>query len=249
MWVMIKKIIMVDVQYRPEFLGIYWAVPWIEASDIRDAFYREYAEDYGVNLWTGVKRRRKSTLQKDIDTAIPIEVFENIHDQKRYPDEYKEELIAFVNRDRLSSCFGLSPNPAGAVRVITNHEAVKIWPHEYSSVSTQMLKQYIEERSHSLVVSTVAEEKLETDLLEGDAKVLFEHAVMDGCSDLEARLMAQGVDVSERYEIPPTGWYQACPEIKAYFEGWETVGDPIGSKNHERRKKAAQLNQNRKVKL
>lgn len=222
MWILITRDVPVSKEYRPEWLGIYWSVPWIDAEHIKNTFWRFVCEDRGP-----VKKREKK--------EIPDVVFQNIHDEEKYPEDYKRLLKRFLTKDLFTGWVrgGLELNPANAMRVIVNNEAVKVWPYEYKSISNDKLRILIDAKEYKIIPSTTAEEKIENFILDEVGKVIYEEALLEGCTENEAKLMVIGIDVSERYEIPPLGWYRYVgPEID---ESWKDVGMPLNERNHKRR--------------
>jgi len=63
----------------------------------------------------------------------------------------------------------------------------------------------------------VAEEKIIEDILSGVKKRIYEQALVDGCDNKQAFLMANGIDVSEEYDVPRMGWYRIRPEYGNVF--------------------------------
>ncbi len=202
MWIMIIHVIPVAKEYRPELLGIYWAVPWIEPDHIKrdyTSFLMSRRTMYDLGFFN---------LEKEID-KIPLEVFQNIHDESIFPEEWKGSLCDFRETSTFISPtgFGMENNSALAMKLIVNNEAVKIWSREISIVSSEKLKEFIEGGLHKLYPSNVAEEEREFNL-DNDQKTLVEEGMLDGCTEFEAKLVATGVNIFDRIEIPPIGWYK-----------------------------------------
>lgn len=101
----------------------------------------------------------------------------------------------------------------GEARMIKyKDEQIRVFPHEFSELTLENMKLYLEE-SHDLVPGTVAEEDIMDSMLRGAKRRTYEAALIDGCTEYEARLMAIGVDVTDgHYEIPAIGWYRIKPE-------------------------------------
>lgn len=219
MWILIKRDIPVQTEYRPQWLGIYWGVWWIDSEQISRAFWNFYHEEGEIF----VKKRYQESL-------IPPEVFENIYNEEKYPEEYEDVLKAFMKSDCFVTILGLDPNPARAVRIIVNNEAIKIWPHEYAEISNDKLISFLADKAYISRPSNIAEEKIDDFIIEGIARTVYEEAVMDGCTDFEARLMVMGINVAERYDIPPVGWYEYVgPKVP---ERWKQIGMPLDKINH-----------------
>ena len=225
MWIMINRIVPVQEKFRPEFMGIYWGVPWIDAKQIQKTFIQWYIKDLIMDL---------RDARQELEIKLPVSTFETIHVESTWPEEFKDKFKEFVHSTVLSDHFGLAPNPSMAMRIIVNNEPVKIWAHEYSTVTTDNMKLYLNEGLYELKPSSVSEESTIQFMLDDITKPVYEAALVDGCTDAEAMLMAMGVDVSEKYLIPPIGWYKYIGE--PIIEHPERLGAGLSEINHERRK-------------
>lgn len=229
MWIMIIRVVPVQEKFRPQFMGIYWGVPWIEAEPTKKTFINWYCQQLSSN---GLGLFRDERIE--LNVRLPIEIFQNICIESTWPEEFKIYFKEFVNAHVFVGMFGLEPNPARAMRVIVNDEAVKIWPHEYSIIKSDNMKDYINEKLYEFRPSSTAEEKLIEFSLDEITKPIYDAAIVTGCTDAEAMLMAMGVDVSENYIIPPIGWYEYIgPTL---IENPESFGAGLSPINHERRR-------------
>jgi hypothetical protein len=114
--------------------------------------------------------------------------------------------------------FGLEPNWNGARRIRFDDKDVRIFPHEFSPIPPERLRLYLDEGVFELISEGVASEQVINDLMEGDKRVLWEHALVDGCTDSEARMVALGMDISiPDAEIPPVGWFRCKKEFARFF--------------------------------
>lgn len=112
--------------------------------------------------------------------------------------------------------FGREPVAKDARKIIYNDRELRVWPHEFTEITPENMRLYVEE-SHELVSGTVAEETLIKDM-KGIKKEIYDAALLDGCTHYQAQLMALGVDVSdENFEFPPIGWYRIKREYGEYF--------------------------------
>lgn len=229
MWIMIIRVVPVSKEFRPQFMGIYWGVPWIDAQQIKETYVHWRNNKMSDNDLSWTCKERKAFSDR-----LPIKVFQNIHIESTWPEEHKEYFKEFVESSCLPDVFGLAPNPARALRIIVNDEAVKIWPHEYSIMKSADMKDYINAKLYEFCPSNVAEEKIAEFALDEVTKPIYDAAIVDGCTDAEAMLMSMGVDVSENYLVPPIGWYKYIgPTITDHPEN---IGAPLNSINHERRR-------------
>jgi len=197
-WILVNQQIPVQEEYRPQFMGIYWAVWWIEGEHVKKEFikYLRLDEEFDARTVSKIK-------------SIPSAEFQNPYQiPNSLGDEFKESFQRFKSMDLSAHPLGLSPNPSKAVRVMVNGEAVKLWPHEYSMLEADKMLEFINEGLYELQSGDVAEETVQEYVIKGIAKEIYEAAILDGCSDFEAKLVAIGVDVSSAYQIPPVGWYK-----------------------------------------
>ncbi len=104
-----------------------------------------------------------------------------------------------------------------ARRIVHKDQQIRVFPHEFSELTTKKIKMYLD-GSHELVPGNVAEQDIMDSLLRGSKKRVYEAALVEGCTEYEARLMALGADISEgHYEIPAIGWYRIRPEYGLTF--------------------------------
>jgi hypothetical protein len=150
-------------------------------------------------------------------------------------DDGEMELVPPDQRTVIpdDSPFGVEPNWNGARQILFDGKTVRIFPHEFNPVSPENMKTYIDEGVYSLVPEGVASEQVITDLMEGDRKVLWEHALVDGCTDAQARMVAMGVDVTlPDAEIPPVGWWRCKKEYAEMFcHEWEMAEHRMGDRS------------------
>ncbi len=118
--------------------------------------------------------------------------------------------------------FGSAPNDFNAVWINYKHKSIKVFPHEYSVMNKENLKEYMTE-SHELVVDDYTEELVRNRFTEKGNRKIFEAALLDGCDEFEAMMVAIGKDPSE--VPPPIGWWK-CKEAYAriFCHGSEMVG-------------------------
>ena len=65
---------------------------------------------------------------------------------------------------------------------------------------------------------SLVEQKMHTSIQDGEARAMFEVALLDGATDTQAYLVALGQDPSGAAEFPlPLGWYECEDEIKDMF--------------------------------
>ena len=110
--------------------------------------------------------------------------------------------------------FGGEPNWAGAVAILYLGSKIRAFPHEFSRLSDDRLRDYVAE-SHELVVGDAVEtQPLAAELeLSPEKQSLVDAALLEGASEAEARLMACGLyDPQEGSEIKPAGWYRCRKE-------------------------------------
>ena len=84
------------------------------------------------------------------------------------------------------------------------------------------MKLYMEEGV--LIKHELEEVTHATKALSGAKKLIIEQALLDGCSEFQAELVAMGKDPLLG-EIPPTAWYEVHPDLASiYCHDWEMTG-------------------------
>lgn len=109
--------------------------------------------------------------------------------------------------------------------IVYKDEQIRVFPHEFSILTIENMKMYLE-KSHELVPTNVAEQDIMDSILRGNRKRIYDAALVDGCTEYEARLMTIGVDVSSgHFEIPAIGWYKINPEYGCVFCTEKELGE------------------------
>lgn len=226
MWILITRRVPVQEEFRPKFLGVYWAVPWIEKEHLKRDFIRFYLSVYD----------RMGVKQSELEDELDLYLFDNIHDHTKFPEQFQKSIQDFLKSPVYPDMWGASPNSAMAVKLVVNNEAVKVWGYEYKELSSEKLKCFVEAGWYELRMATVAEQQFEF-TLDNDTRPIYDAALVDGCTEFEAKLVAMGVDIIDRIEIPPIGWYEYIGPDLGIDED-NTIGLPVlTGVNHERRRK------------
>ena len=172
----------------PPKMSIFWSIPWPDVKVI---------ERQRMQLTDPLKRQRSYC---DIPKTLTV----------------REEKG--LTGDIYFNYFGFQePQWNGARKINYKGEQIRVFPHEFSELTLENLKMYLED-SHELIPGTVAEEDIMDSVLRGNKRRIYDAALVDGCTEYEARLMAMGVDVADgHYEIPAIGWYRIRPEYGHVF--------------------------------
>ncbi len=140
----------------------------------------------------------------------------------RYVERQREQLGTRLLEDLGGDVYfdvfgGKEPRWDQARMIIYKDEQIRVFPNEFSILTIENMKTYLEE-SHELVPTSVAEQDIMNSILRGNRKRIYEAALVDGCTEYRARLMAMGVDVSNgHFEIPAIGWYKIKAEYGCVF--------------------------------
>ena len=146
------------------------------------------------------------------------EVWPRDRESKQQQDQLKRGILEDYGGDCYWDSLRLKePRFDESMKIMYKDEAIRVFPHEFSVLTSDRMNFYLEEGAYDLVAGTVAEADVIETALNGVKRVIFEEAVLDGCTDIEARLMAMGIDVSQKYEIPPIGWYKIKREAGLIF--------------------------------
>jgi len=237
MWVLITK--KIETAISPPKLSIFWALPWPGDRGQKrreDMIMIQYCEEHNLVFLaetTGNYRRNASVkayrgrTKRDVFWEVvseKIQIGEWVYDESRFYERFTS------NPFDSSALFGRGsePNWAGALKIRYKNEDVRIFPHEYSILSDQRLKLYLEKGVCELVLSDMpGESALESNLeISPDLKVLYEAALLEGASDSQAKLLALGrMNLNDNTEIIPLGWYKCKNEHAALFcDEYEMTG-------------------------
>ena len=180
----------------PPKMSIFWSLPWPDTKMI---------EKQKMQLTDPLKRKKSYS---DIPRTLTV-----------LEEEGLDSNIYF-------DYFGfMGPQWNGARRINYKGKQIRIFPHEFTELVLENMKLYLED-SHELVPGSVAEEDIMDSILRGVKRKIYDAALVDGCAEYEARLMAMGVDVSsDHYEIPAIGWYRIKPEYGNIFCYKEEMGE------------------------
>jgi hypothetical protein len=113
---------------------------------------------------------------------------------------------------------GLDRNPFRALKIKYKGNDVRLFADEVSFVSSENMKLYLEDGSHTLVPSSVAEGQIIQEVLDGEKKQFYDAALLDGANENQAFLTALGIPVEDDGAIyPAIGWYECRKEYVQHF--------------------------------
>jgi hypothetical protein len=125
----------------------------------------------------------------------------------------EEDICGFSNQPIIHDVRRAS----GAMGIIFMGEHIRIFPEEFTAVPDDCLEEYIDIKDGShILIEYQAETGANTpsQWTNKDQKLLYEAALLDGCTPLQAMSVMAGRDVST---VPVMGWYRAKPEYGRYF--------------------------------
>jgi len=105
------------------------------------------------------------------------------------------------------------PNWAGAAGIQFLGEKIRIFPHEYTK--DHSMKLFLEEDG-ALIFHPFDSVKRAVRNYGDEKKRIIDAALLDGCTELQAQMVAEGLD-PELGEVPPTGWYEMCEAYASVF--------------------------------
>ncbi len=155
-------------------------------------------------------------------TLWPYDPYQNL--TKRQQKKHNSHMAKMLEEDR-DLLFGNEPDYENARRILYNGENIRVWPHEFSRMTPEKMKMYImEECSHELVTCEYLDhveyegEKTKALILDKVTTPIFEAALLDGCTESQAKLITVGMDITvEDPEFPPIGWYRIKEEFGLIF--------------------------------
>lgn len=143
-----------------------------------------------------------------------------------WPLEVKERNVRARSResafskmlDKDASLWGREHDYEGARKILYKDESVRVFPEEFTEIDSKKLMFYIDEGLYELTPNTVAEDELMEEKLTKGKRMIFDAALVDGCTPAQAMLVALGKDPTiESPEVPAIGWYKCREEYARYF--------------------------------
>lgn len=201
MWIILTKKLPTAVS--PPKLSIFWSVPWVDEKRLkqqRESYMAQY-----VDMYAGTRVSRAEMWQ---DVLEKMDVF--------FPPFY-----------------GLEANAAKDRAIMYHGDRIRVHVNEYNPVDKERMSLYVlgtddGDPSHYLNVdaSSVADEIIVKEILEGELRPIYEAALIDGCTHAQAMATAMGIDITlPEPQFPPVGWYSCHPEYaKLFCEPWEMEG-------------------------
>ncbi len=102
---------------------------------------------------------------------------------------------------------------AGARAIFYKGEKIRVFPDEFSVVSD--FEPYREE--YLWIPDSEMEKSLVEMRLSKGRREIFDAALIDGCTDVEATIVALGGDPTSNASPPPVGWWKPSDPISAIF--------------------------------
>jgi len=220
MWVMLRTKLPTEVS--PPKMSLFWSVPWPAPWD--SLLNRIERTGKGIS-------NPENTTDKRVTTRLTKREIRNF-----YPPLSEEELEQDYFLD--SAGFGLTPNWIRARKIHYKEMDVRIFPHEFSEISNEKMQYYLNENAYDLMPNSVAENMLIygsdgkvvenkpsfiSDYPQSDQRLIYEAALIDGCTHAQALIVAFGGDPSDEVSIiPAVGWYKLKAEYASVFcHEWE----------------------------
>lgn len=124
------------------------------------------------------------------------------------------EMVVMADGCLSSPVYENEPDWRYAVGIIFQGEKIRIFPHEFSK-SEGSLRELVNGDGVIFHPSETVAALART--LSVAKQTIKEAAMLDGCDEFEAELVAHGKDPFEAAELPPTGWYEVRPELASVF--------------------------------
>jgi hypothetical protein len=144
-------------------------------------------------------------------------------------NKYCDRDEGFIPYDEVADAFSGQPlvyeerRLRGAMCIVFMGERIRIFPEEFSVVSAQNMAEYINpaEGSHYLIEEDIEASRVQVPSTweSKEKKLLFEAALLDGCSIVQAFNVMEGKDVDFDADLfpPVMGWYRAKEEYSKMF--------------------------------
>ena len=112
-----------------------------------------------------------------------------------------------------SSVFNKEPDFRYAVGIIFQSEKLRVFPHEFSKAASS-LRELVNGGGVIFHPSETVAALAQT--LSVAKQAIKDAAMLDGCDEFQAEMVAYGKDPFEA-ELPPSGWYEVKPELASVF--------------------------------
>jgi len=110
------------------------------------------------------------------------------------------------------------PNYYGARRIHYKGEDIRVFPHEFTTMESDRLMEYIDGGALELVAGDAAEEIIVEAVLTGTRRQIYEAALVDGCSHAQALMTGLGQDITlPDAAVPPVGWFRMLSPYAEVF--------------------------------
>jgi hypothetical protein len=175
----------------PPKLSLFWSVPW------------PYENSYVLNK---------------LDNEAFLEYYHkktkhSVSETRRYNSLVNQEEVYSEITEEIERC-------ANARMIKYKGENIRVWPEEFSPVSIENMNEYIlgEDQAYEFVADNVAEQNAIQAILDGESKLIYDAALVDGCNHNQAMITALGKDITiEDAEFPAIGWYRIKKEFGMAF--------------------------------
>ncbi len=172
--------------------------------------------------------------------------FMSIHWSHPWPMD-QEVVLAQKYREAVVKSYGgflgQEHNYETARKVAFARQEFRIFDNEFSIVKAESMSMFVigspeESPSHVLRPGGLAEKNLIDEILDGEKKMHYDAALLDGCTEPQAFRVAMGLDVIDLIEFPPIGWYECRSEFVKFFLSWPDRLGKLTEENHQRRVQA-----------
>lgn len=229
MWIRITMELPVQARYRPPLHSIFWATAWPNEEYMKSELRTSLNADYNLEMGFG----HAGAIDQFIE-SVPLKVWRAPIFFGSWIEERKEEVKA-KKRKRLKDydeqeilddtqlvskiekyffgeiiddgIHGLTPNFAGRLKVRYRNQEIGIFRHECEIMKANDIIDAVDIGDYTLIPDTVAEGQVNM-MFDDTLKSLMEEGMWMGLTKEQAKLAAMGVDVTEEFILPPTGWYK-----------------------------------------
>ena len=142
---------------------------------------------------------------------------QKLHSEKALKLNFQNPIYEYDEKDDTHFIlpFGSVPNFARARAIIYKDEKIRVFPHEFSEISKESMRLYIQEKAIKLQFSERVASVWKDQKLSKGKNIIFDAALLDGCDDYEAMMVALGQGPSEI--PPPIGWWKLREEYASQF--------------------------------
>ena len=199
-WVLLTKKLPTEIS--PPKLSVHFAIPWINTDWVREIYSRlSHISDEYLDL-----HFREYPMMNCSKYDENVSLYSKIKALEKCPKEFDD-------------MWGHTDNPVYDIGILYKGEKIRVHVHEYNVIKPKFLKEVFP-GAYDFIPSSEIEDSFNSIKLSKEKKVMYEEALVDGCTEYQAMQIVYGRAVQD---FPaPVGWYKPKLEYARVFcRDWE----------------------------